>query len=44
MTQNNINMRGVAHICGVSEHDALAVIVADGFGRHGDRDEGPVDF
>lgn len=37
-------MLGVAHICGVSEHDALAVIVADGFGRHGDRDEGPVDF
>lgn len=34
----------VTHIRGVSENDALAVIVADGFGCHGDRDKRPVDF
>lgn len=32
------------HICGVSEDDALAVIITDGFGCHGDRDKRPVDF
>lgn len=32
------------HICGVSEDDALAVVVADGFGCHGDGDQRPVDF
>lgn len=37
-------MHGGTHIRGVSEDDALAVVVADGFGRHGDGDERPVDF
>lgn len=32
------------HICGVSEDDALAVVVTDGFGCHGDRDERPMDL
>ena len=40
----DINMHGGTHICGVSEDDALAVVVTDGFGCHGDRDERPVDF
>lgn len=31
-------------IRGVSEDNALAVIVTDGFSCHGDRDERPVDF
>ena len=32
------------HICCVSEDDALAIVVTDGFGCHGDRDERPMDF
>lgn len=40
----DINMLRGTHICGVSEDDALAVVVTDGFGCHGNRDERPVDF
>lgn len=32
------------HISSVSEDNALTVVVADGFGFHGDRNERPVDF
>lgn len=32
------------HISSVSEDNALTVIVADGFGFHGDRNKRPVDF
>lgn len=40
----SIKVRRGTHICSVPEDDPLAVVVADGFGCHGDRDEGPVDF
>lgn len=40
----DFNMHRGTHICGVSEDDALAVVVTDGFGCHGDRDERPMDF
>lgn len=41
---NDTSRKRGTHICGVSEDDALAVVVTDGFGCHGDRDERPVDF
>lgn len=37
-------MDGGTHIRCVSEDNALAVVVTDGLGCHGDRDERPVDF
>lgn len=40
----DFNMHRGTHICGVSEDDALAVVVTDGFGCHGDRDERPMDL
>lgn len=40
----SIKLHRGTHICSVPEDDALAVVVADGFGCHGDRYEGPVDF
>lgn len=40
----HFNVHRCTHVCGVSEDNALAVVVTDGFGCHGDRDERPVDF
>lgn len=37
-------MHDGTHICGMSEDDALAVVVTDGFGCHGHSDKRPVDL
>lgn len=38
------NWHRATYICCVSEDDALAVVVTNGLGGHGDCDKWPVDF